>query len=49
MEIKMMLVRLLKAFRIEKTDQTPEPLPTKKNSVRGPKEGVYIRLVKRNA
>ena len=48
MEIKMILVRLLKAYRIEKTDKTPESLEVKKNNVQGPKDGVFVRLVKRN-
>ena len=48
MEIKMMLVRLLKAYNIEKTDRTPEKLPTTRSSVQSPSEGVIIRLVKRN-
>ena len=48
MEIKMMLVRLLKAYTIEKTERTPEKLPTTRSSVQSPSEGVIIRLVKRS-
>ena len=48
MEIKMMLVRLMKAYNIEKTDRTPEKLPTTRSSVQSPSEGVIIRLVKRS-
>ena len=49
MEIKMMLVRLLKVYKLEKTELTPEKLPTTRSGVQSPKGGVFVRLVKRDA
>ena len=49
MEIKMMLMRLIKVYKLEKTERTPENLPVMRFGVQSPRQGVYVRLVKRTA
>ena len=49
MEIKMMLMRLIKVYKLEKTERTPENLTVMRFGVQSPRQGVYVRLVKRTA
>ena len=47
MEYKITLARVLKKFNIKRCQATKVPLPTKKNGVHGPSEGVYVVLERR--
>ncbi len=48
MEIKIAAARLLKCYTIEKSEKTPDHLPTHINALTSPSKGVFVTLKKRN-
>ena len=47
MELKIALVRILKLYNIERCEETQVPLKKQKRFIRGPAEGVSIKLTAR--
>ena len=48
MELKIALVRILKNYNIEKSSETQVPVQKQKRFIRGPAQGVFVKLTARN-
>ena len=47
MEAKIAIARVLKDYTIEKCAETKVPLPINNDAILSPKDGVYVKLVRR--
>ncbi len=47
MEGKIALVRALQCFNIERCGETKVPLPLQKRVIKGPSEGVWVKMTAR--